>query len=175
MKKLLSIISLAFLVGIASITSAGAASYIYKLDVNITNPGSITEDENKIAGVEFDVFGGILDQDWTLVIGDAVPMDQGNWLHQGFDTLNGVYDDYDWENPEYAPMVSGTVLTIFSDVELTFSEAYFFDYTGALVSNNYFEATGFVEQDPVPIPGGIILLGAGLAGLFGMARRKRQG
>ncbi len=172
MKKIISICCLALALFFAGNLSVSAANHVYTLDIDIINPGLFTEVGNMIGGVEFDVFGGAIDQDWTLALGDAILPGQGNWSYQTAGTLVAVYDDYDWETPLYAPMTSGNVLTISSDVELIFSNPDFFSFYGDSYDSGYFTTQGFVEQNSVPIPGGIILLGSGLIGLIGLKRRK---
>lgn len=172
MKKIISVCFMALALFFAGTLSVSAANHVYTLDIDIVNPGLFADVGDMIGGVEFDVFGGSLGQDWTFEIGNAIPAGQGNWIDLNSGTYVSVYDDYDWETPQYAPMTSGNVLTITSDVELTFTNPDFFSFYGDLYNPGYFITQGFVEQNTVPIPGGFFLLGTGLIGLLGFARRR---
>ncbi len=169
MKKLLCICFFAATIFLAGAVTASA--YVYTLDIDITNPGLITEDEFMIGGIEFVASGGEYGVDWQLSLGGAVPPN-GNWIFENFGGWNLLYDDYDIQLKDYAPLGGGNALTITSNVELTFSNISFADFKERDVNEQYFTTEGFVEQSTVPIPGGIILLGSGLLGLLGVTRRR---
>ncbi len=170
MKRILSTIFVLFFLVLAGNASASLASYTYTLDIDIPDPDMITEISSRVAGVEFQVAGGDYGDSWAITLGNAVPS-EGNWIFENFGSWNAVYDDYNWSDPDYAPMLSGNILSITSNVELSFSDMGFYDYQGKSVDPEYFSTDGF-SQSAVPIPGSLILLGSGLLGFLGFKRKK---
>ncbi|MCD4718914.1 MAG: hypothetical protein K8S13_03525 [Desulfobacula sp.] len=171
MKRILSVFFLIFTLCLTGNATAAVSSYTYLLDIDIPDPGMIIEVESMIGGVEFKVSGGVYGDDWTISLGNAVPVDQGVWIFENFGTWNALYDNYNWSDPDYAPMISGNVLTITSGVELMFTDMGFYDFRGQSVNTEYFSSNGFT-QSAIPIPGSIILLGSGLLGFLSVTRRK---
>ncbi len=170
MKRFLSVFFIAFFLVFAGNASATIASYTYTLDIDIPDPEMIPQIESRIGGVEFKVAGGDYGNDWAISLGNAVP-NEGIWIFENFGSWNAVYDDYNWSDPDYAPMLSGNILSITSNVELSFSDMGFYDYQGKSVDPEYFSTDGF-SQSAVPIPGSLILLASGLLGFLGLKRKK---
>lgn len=171
MKRILSICYLIVTFFLAGNTFSMASNYVYSLDIDIPNPGLITETEAMIGLIQFQMSGGIFGSDWDLQAGNAVPA-VGNWGFEKWGSWYALYDNYNYSEKNYTPLLSGNALVIMSDVELNFTNLGFFDFAGDVVDPQYFTTQGFVEQNSVPIPGGIILLGSGLIGLLGLKRRK---
>ncbi len=175
MKKILSSTLFVFFLlfaGHAGAFTVVPPSYLYTLDIDIPDPGMVPDLVRKIGGVEFKVFGGNPGPNWTYELGDAVPTG-GNWIFESFGgNYSAVYDDWDWNDPDYKPMTTGRVVTITSDVELSFDLLVFYDFEGKIkFPPGYFLSEGFKETT-VPIPGAMMLLGSGLAGVFGLVRRR---
>jgi hypothetical protein len=175
MKKILSSTLFVFFLlfaGHAGAFTVEPTSYLYTLDIDISDSVMAPDLVRKIGGVEFKVFGGDPRTNWTFELGDAVPKG-GNWILESFGgNYSAVYDDWDWNDPDYKPMTTGRVVTITSDVELTFDSMVFYDFEGGdKFPEGYFSSEGFKET-PVPIPGAMMLLGSGLVGVFGLVRRR---
>lgn len=148
---------------------AATQNYTYRLDILIPDPQSIPDPAARIGGVEFRVLGGVFGSDWFAVLGNAIPQNQGNWVFENYGAWNALYDDYNWSLPSYAPMLSGTVLSITSVVELLFSDMGFYDFKGRGVSESYF-ATGGFTMNPVPVPASMILFLSGLLSIWSIRR-----
>ncbi|MCP4118841.1 MAG: PEP-CTERM sorting domain-containing protein [Desulfobacteraceae bacterium] len=174
MKKLISstlFVVFLLLAGHAGASTAVPVNYLYTLDIDIPDPAMVPDLVRKIAGVEFKLFGGEFETNWNYELGDAVPKG-GNWIFETFGNYNAVYDEGDVDDPLCMPMTSGRVLTITSDVALTFDLPVFYDFEGKIdFPEGYYESGGFKET-PVPIPGTMVLLGSGLVGVFGLVRRR---
>ncbi|MCP4022609.1 MAG: PEP-CTERM sorting domain-containing protein [Desulfobacteraceae bacterium] len=171
-RNLLVLLLLATFAFAANVSAACTTTFDYSLDIDIPNPGMITEIEEMIGGVQFKVENGTFGTDWNVTLGDAVPQGQGNWIFENFGTWNAAYDDYNWSNPDYSPLGSGNVLTISSCVELLFTDLDFYDFSGGSVNPDYFVTAGFTQGE-VPIPGTLLLFGSGLLGFLGLKRRKQ--
>ncbi len=140
----------------------------YTLDIALNTTYDGLEDVNKIGGVEFKINGAYS----GVELGNATPLD-GNWVFWSFGGgWATVIDDYDYNLKDYAPLLGGTILTLTSEEELTFSDLGFFDFEGKTVESEHFTTEGFMAT--VPVPGAVWLLGSGLAGLFGVVRRSRK-
>ncbi|MBI9088362.1 MAG: VPLPA-CTERM sorting domain-containing protein [Desulfobacterium sp.] len=175
MKKIISTTLFVFFLlfaGHAGAFTVVPTSYLYTLDIDISNPVTGLELVRKIGGVEFKVLGGEPQTNWTFELGDAVPTG-GNWIFESFGgNYSAIYDDWDFSDPDYTPMTSGRVATITSDVALTFDSLVFYDFEGKTdFPAGYYASEGFKES-PVPLPGAMILLGSGLVGVFGLVRRR---
>lgn len=151
-----------------------AAAYTYNLDVNIPNPGAISDLQLRIGMISFTVSGG---DDPTYSLGSAVPS-TGNWTLENFGGgWISLYDNFPLPlSPlTIAPLsASGRLLTITSNTELLFSDLDFSNYKGNSLSagSGYFSTAGFtLDNTPVPIPAAIYLFGAGLIGLISIRRK----
>jgi hypothetical protein len=174
MKKILSSTLFVFFLlfgGHAGALPIVTDTYSYALDIEISDPGMVPDRVRQIAGAEFKVLGGDPETDWTYELGDAVPTG-GNWIFESYGSnYSAVYDEGDLNDPLCMSMITGRVVTITSDVELTFDVMVFYDFEGKIkFPNGYFFSEGFKET-PVPIPGAMMLLGSGLVGVFGLVRR----
>jgi hypothetical protein len=163
---------------VAGLLTAGLAqaSYIYTLDITILNPGSITDLTSRIGGIDFDVSGGAYITNWTYQLGNAIPT-AGHWILDSYSGgYTAVYDNYPipLSASTIAPLSgSGRLLTVTSDVPLTFANLGFINYTGNYIgaANGYYTTQGFQESAAVPIPPAILMLGSGLLGLFAQRRK----
>lgn len=171
MKKIISVFCLIFGLVLAGNASA-ASTYTYALDIDIPNLEMLEDAQLRVGGVLFEVEGGVYGEDWNVNLGEAVPVEVGNWIIETYGSVFSLYDNYDYGSRNYAPMNSGNILTITSDVELLFSGLMIYDFAGSDVSPNYYQTAGIVGGPTVPVPGAVILIGSGLAGLIGIRRRK---
>ena len=151
---------------------AALSSYRYTIDIDIPDPEMISDLESRLGGLEFQVLGGTFGTDWVVQTGNAIPVNGENWIFENYGSWNAVYDDYDYSLKNYTPLISGRILTIISDVELSFADISFYDFNGASVASDYFTSTGFVAS-AVPVPGSALLLGSGILCLF-MTRKKNH-
>jgi hypothetical protein len=161
--------------------SAGLAqaSYTYKLDIAIPNPDSIVNKSSRIGGVDFDVFGGAYNTNWTYEFGNAIPT-AGNWIFESYPNgYTAVYDNYPYplSVSTIAPLSgSGRLLTLTSDVPLTFANLGFIDYTGNYMGamGSYYTTQGFQESPtPVSMPPSVFMLVPGLVGLIALRRKMK--
>lgn len=169
MKRIFIVAVFVFALLLSGPAGATPISYTYTLGVTILDEGAVDNIENKIGGVEFTVSGGEYGVDWTVALGNAIPS-AGNWIFENYGgTWSAVYDDYDYANQNYAPMLEGNILTIHSEEELTFGNLGFYDFTGSDVNSAYYRSDGF---QAVPIPAAAWLLGGGLVLLVGLKRNR---
>ena len=172
MKKLILCLLFALVIGIG--TSAQAATYEYSLDISLlAGYAGLSPETSKIGGFEYIITGGT---PTSFLLGDAIPT-TGNWIEETFGTNASVYDDYSdfTTQSDFVPVTSsGNVITYFSDVQLAFSGLNIYDAFGITVPSAGNYSTDGFQETVVPIPGSILLLGSGLVGLIGIARRKRS-
>ena len=138
------------------------AAFVYTLD--------ISDIEKDIGGVEFTANPSNENLEYEL--GDAIPFPpSGDWV---FETFGGNYCAVRDES-ENVPMLTGRIVTITSEIQLSFEKILFFAFNGDEIDNGYF-SNGF-EPAPapapaVPIPGTLFLLGSGIIGLIGVKRKQ---
>ncbi len=147
--------------------NVAAATYTYTLDIEILQAGVDATLINQIGMVDFNVYGG----DYVVTLGDAIPT-AGNWKVEDYGDYYLIFDDYSTTTKDYTPLLTGHILTITSDSELSFDYLQFSDFVGKLVDSSYYSTAGFQNAN-VPIPGAIVLLGSGLLGLLGFARKRK--
>lgn len=167
MKKLMICIAL-----LSTILSAGIAHASFTYNLDITIPQQAAVNSAGIGMVAFTVNGGTLNTDWSYQLGNAVPS-AGHWIFENYGGgWASIYDNYTSPLTEsaIAPLGSGNILTITSNVPLTFTDLAFANYKGTEVGTNFYSTQGFVPS-AVPIPAALYLLGSGLIGLVGLRRR----
>jgi hypothetical protein len=167
MKKLIICIALLSMILAAGVAQA---SYSYTLDINIPQQAAVNS--AGIGMIEFIVNGGAFNTDWTYQLGNAVPS-AGHWIFENFDGgWASIYDNFATPLTEsaIAPLGSGKIVTITSNVPLTFSDLAFSDFKSHYLGSNFYSTQGFVPST-VPIPAALYLLGSGLIGLVGLRRR----
>jgi len=143
------------------------AATTYNFDVTGIDYTGLTDAE-KIQGVEMTI-SGTAGVDWNFVGFNGVYA--STWFFGG--KTGGIIDDT-WDGTDIAtsvPLNNGTIFTLISpnDSIITASGIIPFDYVSG---GQDYTGTFNAQFNVVPIPGSILLLGSGLIGLIGIARRK---
>mgnify|MGYP003573914810 CR=1 FL=1 len=167
MKK--KIFAIFFMLMLIAICQSEAAT-TYNLVITDINYGTLP-DLDKIAGFESNI-SGTAGTDWVInTVSSRYAIAPWNF-DQGISTDPTFFGGADDSVAQNVWLENGIVLTITSpnDTPLTLSNFVAFDYRTA----GDFSGNVTANLNAVPIPGSILLLGSGLVGLIGIARRKRS-
>ena len=144
----------------------GHAGYTYTLDIDIPDVTAITEEYNRIGGLEF-ITSTVVD---NYILGNAVT----NWTFENYGgfwwCISDDYTDFTGGYSDISWMTSGRVVTIVSDDPIIFEDVFFYSFEGDGIPETYYTTTGFTA---VPIPATVFLLFSGILCMLGMKRIKK--
>ena len=182
MKKTFGLIAL---LAAALLFSVNSFAYTYTLDFTVPDKPSFSDDmqelmhamKNNVGSLDFCIFedaDGENVVDFTSELNATLYPKWKQVPNYNHPERIQIADDWQIGQPasEYNPLVSGTFMTFVSDFKLKLTDMKIGNYAGEQdidlgVKYNFTPA-------PVPVPAAVWLLGSGLIGLAGFARKKRQ-